>query len=600
MKERRFTPVPTAWVPVTTGADPATAIAAALAVAERVVLVGYVRVPDPGALSEGAAAARDVRRLLRRWSAAPRLRARARVMVSPAPWLDMMSAAREARPDLLILEWETSFAELGVSAREVLDAPPCDLAVVRGTLQAPPRRVLVPVRGGPYAELALRIGMALRPAHLAVLHVRRDAMDVDAPLVGLDRVLGQLPGVDRRIQITDDIAGTIACEAAEADIVVLGAAADLAPDRPVLGVVADELLRRHDGPVVVVRTRRSMPVPPAGASVGSQAISILVDRWFAENTYEASEFDDVAALLALKRARGATISLALPALNEAETVGAVIRTIKGALHDDVPLLDEIVLIDSASTDGTRDIARRLGVKVVVHQEALPELGARAGKGEALWKSLLLTRGDIVAWIDTDIVNIHPRFVYGILGPLLADPRVMFVKGFYRRPLRVDGQLQAGGGGRVTELMARPLLNLFYPELSGVVQPLSGEYAGRRSALEQLPFFSGYGVEIGLLIDVFERFGLDSLAQVNLLERVHHNQSLAALSRMSFIIAQAVFRKLERRYGHPFLDDVNTTMKTVHYEGRRYRLVVDEAAEHERPPMVTIPEYRARFGTVRRS
>lgn len=440
--------------------------------------------------------------------------------------------------------------------------------------------------------------MALRPTHLTVLHVRRNPMDVDAPLVGLDRVLGQLPGVDRRIQITDDVAGAIACAASDADVVVLGAAADPAPDRPALGMVADELLRRHDGPVVVVRTRRPMPASPAGASAGSQAISILVDRWFAENTYEASEFDDVAALLALKRAQGATISLALPALNEAETVGAVIRTIKRALHDDVPLLDEIVLIDSASTDDTRDIARRLGVKVFVHQETLPEMGARAGKGEALWKSLLLTRGDIVAWIDTDIVNIHPRFVYGILGPLLADPRVMFVKGFYRRPLRVDGQLQAGGGGRVTELMARPLLNLFYPELSGVVQPLSGEYAGRRSALDKLPFFSGYGVETGLLIDVFERFGLDSLAQVNLLERVHHNQSLAALSRMSFTIAQAVFRKLERRYGHPFLDDVNKTMKTVQYEGRRYRLLVDEVAELERPPMVTIPAYRARFGPVR--
>lgn len=135
MRERRFAPVPTAWVPVTTGADPAAAIAAALAVAERVVLAGYVRVPDPGALSEGAATAREVRRLLRRWSGGPRLRARARVMVSPAPWLDLMTTAREAPPDLLVLDWETGFAALGVSPQAVLDAPPCDLAVVRGTLQ---------------------------------------------------------------------------------------------------------------------------------------------------------------------------------------------------------------------------------------------------------------------------------------------------------------------------------------------------------------------------------------------------------------------------------------------------------------------------------
>ena len=151
----------------------------------------------------------------------------------------------------------------------------------------------------------------------------------------------------------------------------------------------------------------------------------------------------------------------------------------------------------------------------VHQDVLPDLGTRKGKGEALWKSMFLTRGDIVIWVDTDIANFHPRFVYGLLGPLITHPEIQFVKGFYRRPLKVDNKLQAGGGGRVTELTARPLLNLFFPELSGIIQPLSGEYGGRRTALEQLAFSSGYGVEIGLLIDIFEKFGLDALAQVDL-------------------------------------------------------------------------------------
>jgi glucosyl-3-phosphoglycerate synthase len=261
--------------------------------------------------------------------------------------------------------------------------------------------------------------------------------------------------------------------------------------------------------------------------------------------------------------------------------------------DSVPLLDEIVLIDSDSTDRTREIAEQLGLPVFIHQRLLPELGARQGKGEALWKSLLVTKGDIVAWIDTDIVNIHPRFVYGILGPLLLNPRIQFVKGFYRRPLKVGEKVQAGGGGRVTELTARPLLNLFYPELSGVVQPLSGEYAGRRAALEQLSFFSGYGVETGLLIDLFEKYGLEAIAQVDLLERIHHNQPLEALSKMSFAILQAVIRKLERRYNQLILEEVNTSMKLIRYEGNSYFLDVEEIIERERPPMIEIPEYQHR-------
>jgi hypothetical protein len=230
------------------------------------------------------------------------------------------------------------------------------------------------------------------------------------------------------------------------------------------------------------------------------------------------------------------------------------------------------------------------VPVYIHQQVLPEYGSRRGKGEALWKSLHVTQGDLLVWIDTDIVNIHPRFVYGIIGPMLASPNVQFVKGFYRRPLRSGGKMQAGGGGRVTELTARPLLNLFYPEISGVIQPLSGEYGGRRKALEQLCFFSGYGVEIGMLIDIFEKFGLSAIAQVDLLERIHHNQPLEALSKMSFVILQAVMSKLEKRYNRPMLEEINKTMKLVRHERGSYFLDVEEVLEQQRPPMVELPEY----------
>jgi glucosyl-3-phosphoglycerate synthase len=293
------------------------------------------------------------------------------------------------------------------------------------------------------------------------------------------------------------------------------------------------------------------------------------------------------------------VSLALPALNEAETVGRVISTIQKEMIERIPLVDEIVLVDSSSTDSTRSIARSLGIPVHIHQEILPAHGARAGKGEALWKSLFVTTGDIIIWIDTDIVNIHPRFVYGLLGPMITHPEIQFVKGFYRRPLKVNDRLQAGGGGRVTELTARPLLNLFFPELSGIIQPLSGEYGGRRAALEQLPFSSGYGVEIGLLTDVFERFGLDAIAQVDLQERVHHNQPLESLSKMSFAIIQTVVRRIEKRYGIKMLEDVNKTMKLIRYGQQRLQLDVDEIAELERIPMIEVPEYRDRHAGTRR-
>ena len=156
----------------------------------------------------------------------------------------------------------------------------------------------------------------------------------------------------------------------------------------------------------------------------------------------------------------------------------------------IPLLDEILVIDSASTDRTREIAEAEGARVVQHPDVLSRYGSFRGKGEALWKSLFETTGDIVVWADTDVRNWHPRMVYGTLGPLLHEPRLQYVKGYYQRPIVEDGVLKEGGGGRVTELVARPLINLFYPELSGMIQPLSGEYAGRRTLLEQIPFFTG--------------------------------------------------------------------------------------------------------------
>jgi glucosyl-3-phosphoglycerate synthase len=597
-KYSEFLPIHTVLVPLVYDGPGAQALEFARYMDAHTVLVGVVVVPPKESLSVGAAAARELRKQLRQYGKDPRVTGKAQIIVSYQPWLELAKLLQNQKIDLLCLEWDAHFRAMGVSASEVLTRPPCNVALVRGKLPTKPKQVLVPVRGGPHAELALRVGLGLHPEGVTALHLRHPddpKAGSDAPFKGLERVLKQMPDVQKQFVVTEDAAQLILENAQKADLIILGTTSQPVTSSVSLGPFADRILREAPGVVVAVKSGRPLPQADYDESSGAQAISILVDKWFAENTFHADEFKQLDELVKLKREQGLTISVALPALNEEETMGHVIKTIRNALMKRVPLLDEMVVIDSNSIDRTREIAEDLGIPVHIHQEILPQYGARSGKGEALWKSLYCTTGDIIIWIDTDIVNIHPRFVYGLIAPLLLRPEIHFVKGFYRRPLKVGNRIQAGGGGRVTELTARPLLNLFYPELSGIIQPLSGEYGGRRKALERLPFFSGYGVEIGLLIDLFETFGLGAISQVDLLERVHHNQTLEALSKMSFAIIQAVIGKLEKRSNQSFLENVNKTMKLIRYERDRFFLEVDEIAERERPPMLEVDEYKSKFG-----
>jgi hypothetical protein len=206
-------------------------------------------------------------------------------------------------------------------------------------------------------------------------------------------------------------------------------------------------------------------------------------------------------------------------------------------------------------------------------------------------------GDIVVWADTDVRDWHPRMVYGTLGPLLLEQAIQYVKGYYQRPIVENGILREGGGGRVTELVARPLINLFFPELSGFIQPLSGEYAGKRTLLEAIPFFTGYAVEIGHLIDVYGRVGLEGLGQVDLERRVHRNQEIEGLSKMSFVILQAVMKRLETGSNARLFAELGSRMKLPRSGIDELRLEVIELADRERPPMNSIPEYLARWHSV---
>jgi len=593
MKKPKFTSFRSVLVPVFYGHQEHASLQFAQALDAQITIVGLVPVATGESLSLSAAVARQMRQYLRKISAEAPIRSRTRVVVSYQVWNDLIKIVQDEEPDLLLLDWNVDFDALGITPADALMRPSCNVGVLRGSFPTTPLRILIPLRGGPHAELALRMGLSFRESKITTLHLNApDERHVrtDAPFSGLKRVLSQLPDVEKEVLTTSDPVQAILSKATDFNLIIMGTTAQPLNSPLSLGPVADTVMNNTTTAVLAVKSRRPMPQIIPDETFGSQAISILVDKWFAENTFHADEFSNLKELMDLKERNGLTISVALPALNEEETVANVIRTIRDSLMRDVPLLDEIVLIDSNSTDHTREIAQDLGVKVFIHQELLPELGPRGGKGEGLWKSLLVTHGDIIAWIDTDIFNIHPRFVYGILGPLLLNPRIQFVKGFYRRPLKIGNKVEAGGGGRVTELTARPMINLFYPELSGVVQPLSGEYAARRSFLEKVPFFSTYGVETGLLIDAFDTHGLASIAQVDLLERIHHNQTLEALSKMSFVILQAFLRKLEKRYGQQMVEDVNKSMKLIRHAAGGYYLDVEEIIEHERPPMIGIDAY----------
>jgi glucosyl-3-phosphoglycerate synthase len=260
---------------------------------------------------------------------------------------------------------------------------------------------------------------------------------------------------------------------------------------------------------------------------------------------------------------------------------------------DVPLIDEVLVIDSGSDDCTGEVARRAGATVVRQCDIHPELGDRPGKGEALWKSLFVASGDIIAFIDADLRDFDPHFAVGLLGPLLTDPDTHFVKAIYDRPLTNGQTVLPAGGGRVTELVARPLLNLHFPELAGIVQPLAGEYAGRRSLLERLPFVSGYGVEIAMLIDVLHEQGLDSIAQVDLGCRFHRNSSDAALSRMAGQVYLALLSRLERHDRVLTTLPPHTLLTQFVRDGDRYVPQESNVAVTERPPAASVPQYHRR-------
>ncbi len=323
-----------------------------------------------------------------------------------------------------------------------------------------------------------------------------------------------------------------------------------------------------------------------------------VSEWFDKNRLKASSFSNIKKLVELKKKQKLTISLAIPTLNEEKTIERIITILKEKLLDKYKLLDEIIVIDSGSTDKTREAAKKAGAAVYLASEILKRKGNYRGKGENLWKSLYVTKGDVICWIDADIKNIHPRFVYGLVGPLLTNKNIFFTKAFYQRPIRKGSETIPLGGGRTTELCFRPLINMFFPLLSGFIQPLSGEYAGRRNKLERLPFFTGYGVETGLLIDIQKKFSLRRIAQVDLVSRIHKNQNLSELSKQAFAILQVISKRANTLGKFILVNEIRRKIKIIEriVENNKvyYKLVNSTIAQIQRPPIITLKEYRKKF------
>nr|SBO92819.1 glycosyl transferase, family 2 [Nonomuraea gerenzanensis] len=280
-----------------------------------------------------------------------------------------------------------------------------------------------------------------------------------------------------------------------------------------------------------------------------------------------------------------TVSVVLPARDEERTVGDIVAAIRRDLVERTPLVDEILVVDSNSTDATAVRAREAGARVVAQGEVLSHLPPLTGKGEALWKGLAAAKGDIIVYIDADLRSFGPHYVSGLVGPLLVDSDIHFVKATYERPyIGSDGVAQQGGGGRVTELVARPLLNMFWPELAGFAQPLGGEYAARREVLEQVPFVTEYGVEFGLLVDLLQLVGLDAMAQVDLGHRTHTHQSIPALGRMAGQIMLTAWSRLERQGRVLASEPPAHTLLQFGLEGQADLVDVGVA---ERPPLASL-------------
>lgn len=329
--------------------------------------------------------------------------------------------------------------------------------------------------------------------------------------------------------------------------------------------------------------RWTVPDGPLPGLATPQVVAQRVGAWRRNRSYPGMGLSP-RDLLAVKREQ--TVSVVLPARETATTIGPILDVL--APMSACGLLDEVVVVDAASADGTAAEAALHGARVLQESELLAEHGPALGKGDAMWRGVSATCGDVVIFLDADTEDFVDRFVCDLLWPILSDPAVHLVKGAFARPFRTEsGAIVVNGGGRVTELAARPLLNLFAPELAGFAQPLAGEMAARRTFLEQIPFPVGYGIETSMLVDALHMCGLDALAEADLGTRQNRHQSLRSLSAMSYAVLVALSRRV------PALGEIAATAGPLLLPDGP-TVVAREVPVLERPPLVSLRSTEAGF------
>jgi hypothetical protein len=566
--------------------------------APTITLVAVTPLEPDTPLGEGAAPAQQLRNELDKLSEVdPLIRRLARSIVSHEPWQDIKALITEDLTDetLIVLPWHSSDTLWRTGLAHVLNDPPCDVAVVHSPPDPPIiRRILLPVRGGPFAVLSLQIAVRIARAvnaEITLLRVLSDDDNAASQFLreGFTGLSDIFPEITNETQVVGDPGRTILGMLKDHQAVVLGASATQGQDP--IGLVASLILQKDDITTVVVKTKEPFRLPSAEALAADSPVLVRVERWFAQNTLECSEFADAKKLVDLKREQGIRISLGLASLNNETTIGNIIGLIRDRLLDSTPLLDELVLIDNGSVDASRRIATAMNVPSYATQDVLSAYGTLRGKGDSLWKSLYLLSGDLIVWMDTDIANPDPGQVLGIIGPLLMDPRIQYVKGFYG----ASAQASHGESDPITELLIRPMISLLFPELSGIASPLAGTHGGRRSALEQIPFYSGYGAAVGLLLDVLDQFGLESIAQVDLGAVTHRKtcDEPKVSAKTAFSILQLFAQQLDHKGVMNSELSIERTMKLLHMDQHPFHMEEVDVHEQRHPAMVTVREYRGR-------
>lgn len=541
---------------------------------EMVILGIVVASGDAG---QDADRARNLRRRLRQLVRDSELSA-ARIVVRTAPSFaqGVRAAVVDEQPDLVALPWPgTEERHDGID--ELSIRPPCDTAFIRPVPPLSSSRILLAARGGPQAELALQLALKLSRGsggELTVMHIDRPSSNAEARQRELRLFRSLIARCRRETKVaqrtisTDDVHDALLSEAERHDVLVLGAGLSRGDESP-LGDLPATVAGESNCSAVVVKT--GTPIDPAFFSGPATPIDVVVDRWFADNTFHCREFADLDALFAAKQRSGLSVSVGVMVRSNPQAARGIVETIGAELVQRHPLVDQLLAFDLEGN------VVALPFEDVVVRDGNPS----GGNGLAMWNSLRHLNGDIVAWLDGDIRNIHPRMVYGVVGPLLTQDRLQYVKGFYQRPLTTDDAAFSQGRAQLTELTARPLLNLFLPELSGVVEPLGREHAIRRDALARIRLFAGNGVEVGLLIDVLRSFGLRSIAQSDLESRIGEDLTITEITGQALSVVQVILKRLGANRSRA-LAKGNESMKLILQQGERYRLQLVEAGEVELP------------------